>query len=262
MQDQQAADPSLPLLGRRALVVGGTGGIGFELALALARRGASLVVHGGSSPERLERSLDALRAAAEGLRASPQSPEPPRGFLLPLSRPGELLALLPELGQIDILVCAFGPFVRKALHETSAEDWERLALLDLALPGALASALLPGMAERGWGRFVFFGGSRSDAIRPYKLTAAYAAAKTGLGVLAKSIAVEYAARQVGAFVFCPGLVDTEYLDPELRARLAARAPGGRLHRPAALAELAASLLAAEPCMASGGVFALDGGLDI
>ena len=272
-------DRPSPLAGRRALVVGGSGGIGAALAAALAARGADLLIHGGSSRERLaaavaraeEAGRDALGSEASGGasgsasdRAQGRIPARPsvESLLLPLERPADLVDRLPGLGRVDILAVAFGPFVRKALHETGAAEWERLALLDLALPGALASALIPAMAARGYGRILFFGGTRTDAIRAYSSNAAYAAAKTGLAVLAKSIAAEYSQAGIGAFVLCPGFVDTEYLGEGQRAELRSKAPGGRLIEAEEIAEFAASLVAAEPCIASGAVVALDGGLKL
>jgi 3-oxoacyl-[acyl-carrier protein] reductase len=245
---------SLPLDGRRALVVGGSGGIGRALSLELGSRGASLVVQGGSSRERLDSCLEELRSAGVGAE----------GFLMELDGVpgcvGRLVAALPKLGRIDILAVAFGPFLRRSLAETSSSDWERLALLDLALPGALASALLPGMAERGWGRILLFGGTRTDGIRSFSSNAAYAAAKTGIAVLAKSLAVEGGSRGVGCVLVCPGLVDTEYLGEAERDALRARAPGGRLLAPGAIAAAAVDLIAADPCIASGSIVTLDGGL--
>ncbi len=262
------ADERLPLLGRRALVVGGSGGIGAALAAALAARGADLVIHGGSSAQRLARALESARGAAARARAvaaqvsAMDSPAPAsiEGFLLPLERPAEFLGRLPELGPIDLLAVAFGPFVQKPLAATTLADWERLALLDLALPGALASALLPSMCERGYGRVILFGGTRTDAIRAYATNAAYAAAKTGLAVLAKSLAAEGAERNVAAFLLCPGFVDTEYLSEGLRAELRGKAPRGRLVRPEEIGSFAADLAAADPCVASGALITLDGGL--
>jgi 3-oxoacyl-[acyl-carrier protein] reductase len=252
MDGTQGDRPSLR--GRRALVVGGSGGIGRALSLELGARGASLIVHGGSSRERLDSCLGELR----GLGA------PAEGFLLRLGEGpgslGRLVETLPSLGRIDILAVAFGPFLRRSLAETGAADWERVALLDLALPGALASALLPAMAARGWGRVLLVGGTRTDGIRAYSSNAAYAAAKTGLAVLAKSLAAEGAARGVGCLLVCPGLVDTEYLGESERAALGARAPGGRLLSPGEVAAAAVGLLAADPCVASGSVVTLDGGL--
>ena len=231
--------------------MGGSGGIGRAVCRALARGGAELVIHGGISAGRLDAALAEAR-----LLGSPEA----TGFLLPIERPSELLDRLASLGRIDILAVAFGPFVRASLAATSSEDWERLALLDLALPGALCSGLYPAMAERGWGRILLFGGTRTDAIRSYSSNAAYAAAKTGLAVLTKSLAAEGADSNVACLLACPGLVDTEYLDEAGRAQLRQKAPGGRLLGPDEIAQTAIGLLAADPCPASGAILSLDGGL--
>lgn len=225
------------------------------MALALAGRGADLLIHGSRSQEALEASLAAARAAAPG-KASIE------GFLKPLAGPRDIPSFLPGLGPVDILVCALGPFHQAPLHETGQETWESLCLLNLALPGALASALLPAMRLSNWGRFLFFGGTRTDTIRAYSTNAAYAAAKTGLGVLVKSLAAEYAGEGIGAFLLCPGFVDTEYLGPELRQSLAAKAPRGRLIPPHDIGEFAGNLLAADPPLASGSIIDLDGGLKL
>ena len=238
------------LSGRRALVIGGSGGIGRAVARGLAKRGADLFLTGGSDASRLAASLKEMRGLGIGAE----------GRLVNISRISNLVEMLPELGSIDILVCAFGPFLQKALDSTSAAEWTDAVLLNLALPGSLASALLPGMVARSWGRMVFFGGTGTDGIRAYRTNAAYAAAKTGLGVLAKSLAAEYADRNIAAFVVCPGLVDTEYLTSGLRAELAAKSPRSTLLPADDIGECAAGLAAADPCIASGGVFSFDGGL--
>ena len=155
---------------------------------------------------------------------------------------------------------AFGPFVRASLAETRAADWERLALLDLALPGALCSALLPGMLERGWGRILLFGGTRTDTIRPCSTNAAYASAKAGLAILAKSLAAEGAARNVAMRPGLPGPRRHRISRRGERAGLRAKAPAGRLFSAAEIAAAAIGLLAADPCPASGAVVSLDGGL--
>jgi 3-oxoacyl-[acyl-carrier protein] reductase len=251
---KQAQGESSSLDGRRALVVGGSGGIGRAVSLELGSRGAYVLVHGGSSRIRLDSTLEELHRIGAGAE----------GFLLELDDPARgvstLVDALPSLGAIDILVVAFGPFIRRSLAETGVADWERLALLDLALPGALCSALLPSMASRGWGRILLFGGSRTDGIRAYASNAAYAAAKTGLAVLAKSLAEEGASRGVGCILACPGLVDTEYLADSERLALRSRAPGSSLSSPSQIASAAIGLLAADPCIASGAIISLDNGL--
>ena len=236
------------LAGRRALVVGGSGGIGAAVARGLAARGASVLVHG--------RNPSSVAAVVTAIRRGGGQAE---GLALPLDSAGPLLAAVSQAGPFDILVAAFGPFVRKPLADHSPEDWERMASLNLALPGALVSALFPAMRDRGFGRILLFGGTRTDAIRGYRSNAAYAAAKTGLGVLAKSAAIEGAPHNVAAVAVCPGLVRTEYIDDAAAEALRRMAPGGRLSSPAEVAEIALGLIDGDPCIASGAIVSLDAG---
>jgi 3-oxoacyl-[acyl-carrier protein] reductase len=236
------------LAGRRALVVGGSGGIGSAVSAALAGRGASVLVHGRSEAK--------IKALLASIRASGGAAE---GFAAEIRTPASFIEGIAAFGTFDVVVVAFGPFVRKPLAATSPADWEDMALLDLALPGALASHFLPAMLERNFGRFLFFGGSRTDVIRGYRSNAAYAAAKTGLGVLVKSLAAEGAGRDVAALLVCPGIVDTEYLDEKARTEAAAMAPRGLLLHPSDIARTALDLLEGEPCSASGAIVSLDAG---
>lgn len=238
------------LAGRRALVVGGSGGIGAAVARGLASRGASVLVHG--------RSPASVGAVVATIRSAGGQAE---GLALPLESAAPLLAAIRHAGPFDILAVAFGPFVRKPLAAHSPEDWERMASLNLALPGALVSALFPAMCDRGFGRILLFGGTRTDAIRGYRSNAAYAAAKTGLGVLAKSAAIEGAPRNVAAVAVCPGLVRTEYVDDAAAEALRLMAPGGRLSSPVEVAEIALGLIDRDPCAASGAIVSLDAGFD-
>jgi NAD(P)-dependent dehydrogenase (short-subunit alcohol dehydrogenase family) len=167
---------------------------------------------------------------------------------------------LREAQEADLLVLAYGPFVYKSLEDTSDEDWRHMALLNLALPGILSTNAARHMAVRGFGRILFFGGTRTDAIRGYKLNAAYAAAKTGLGVLAKSLAQEYSNRGVSCAVLCPGFVDTEYISDTMRESLIIRAPRGRLLLPEELGKAALGLLSGAMELYNGALINADEGL--
>lgn len=263
--------------GKRAMVLGGSGGLGRSVSLGLAARGASVIVHGRTA-SRVNAVVEAIRANGGIATSCVLDVEEVQPFstlkdafakactssernnsteeILKLD-PAEKLSLPP----LDILVAAFGPFVYKSLSEHTLEDWYRTSLFDLALPGALVSEVYPGMCSRGFGRILLFGGTRTDVIRGYWQNAAYASAKTGLGVLAKSIAQEGADHNVAAVLVCPGLVDTEYLSPETRASLTATAPAGKLENPEQIAEIALGLLDSDPCIVSGAIISLDNGWD-
>ncbi|GHU21544.1 hypothetical protein FACS1894172_07390 [Spirochaetia bacterium] len=189
--------------GRSALVIGGTGGIGRKCAEELGSRGAFVTVHGGFSPERLESTLESIRNAGGDAD----------GFLFPVENPEASEYILTKVPDPDILVCAWGPFLRGALETMTGSDWSTMVNLNLAFPGSLVSGVLPAMIAKQWGRILLFGGTGTDTIRGFSTTALYSAAKTGLGVLAKSVARTASAYSITCNVLCPGLVDTEYSDP-------------------------------------------------
>jgi NAD(P)-dependent dehydrogenase (short-subunit alcohol dehydrogenase family) len=98
---------------------------------------------------------------------------------------------------------------------------------NLIFPGTIISLAICGMIQRNWGRILLFGGTNTDTIRGFTGTAAYSAAKTALGVIAKSAAKTAGKRGVTCNVVCPGLTDTEYLDEKARVYNRERSPWGR-----------------------------------
>jgi NAD(P)-dependent dehydrogenase (short-subunit alcohol dehydrogenase family) len=249
--DGQAFEQGSVFSGRNAIVVGGSGGIGAELSLELSRRGAFVTIQG-----RNEKKVEAILKKIDKAGGSA------KGIVQNIESIAEIAESLVSVGRVDILIVAFGPFLQKPFAEHTIRDWEKMALLNLALPGALASMYFAPMCASKFGRMLFFGGTRTDQIRGYLSNAAYAAAKTSMGVLAKSIALEGAAHNVSAVVVCPGFVKTEYLDPAWACSLAAKAPQGKLQDAASISKTALDLLDADPCIASGAVVSLDGGLTL
>jgi 3-oxoacyl-[acyl-carrier protein] reductase len=241
-----------PFTGKKALVIGGTGGIGRAVAMGLARAGADLTVHGGSSVERLETCLKAIRDL--GGKAG--------GFLLKIENPGAAEEILSHAPPPDILVCAWGPFKRASMETLDREFWESMVMKNLIFPGLAVSLVLPGMIKKNWGRILLFGGTNTDTIRGYSSSAAYSAAKTGLGVIAKSVAKS--AYQSGIYwgvtcnVVCPGLTDTEYLDENARRYNREMSPGAKPLIPEDIAELCVGIL--ENPGINGDVIPVDGGI--
>lgn len=185
--------------GKKALIIGGTGSIGLSLAVQLNELGSSVTVTGRNPPRKMTDKLNFIQ--------------------LDFEKDGiECLEKLSALTECDILSVTYGPFVQKPLHQTSPDDWKKVALHDFALPGIALSLALPSMMERNFGRILFFGGTRTDQIRAYKSNAAYAAAKTALDVIVKSTASNYAENGITCNAICPGFTrnapSPEYLMPE------------------------------------------------
>jgi 3-oxoacyl-[acyl-carrier protein] reductase len=240
---------NMNLAGRRALVVGGSGGIGAEISVALAGAGAHVTIHGGHDPARL--ASTAGRASDAGTEIET--------VLLEITSSENADDLLARAGQVDILVVSFGPWLEAPIHETGPEEWDRMIGMNLAIPARLISATLPGMRERGYGRILVFGAPRGDRLAGYDKIAAYAAAKQGLASLVRSTARQYAHENITCNMICPGYVRTEYYDVEQAARIAARLPGGRMIDPADVASLALELVAPESGLVNGAIIAVDAG---
>jgi NAD(P)-dependent dehydrogenase (short-subunit alcohol dehydrogenase family) len=234
--------------GRKALVIGGSGGIGSAVAVRLGALGARVIVHGGSSRERLDRTLSLIREA--GGRGE--------GFLCPADTPGAAERILAQAPAPDILVCAWGPFKRASLEELSPEDWHYLTQNNLVFPGILVSLVLCDMINSGWGRILLFGGTNTDTIRGFFSTAAYSAAKTALGVLAKSVAKSAGSHGISCNVLCPGLTDTEYTDKTVEPYIQSRIPGGKALSPAEIAYIAVNIL--ENPQVNGAIIPVDRGV--
>jgi len=261
-----------PFAGRRALVVGGSGGIGREAALGLARGGAQVVATGSRAPAvvtggqikylQCKIRTAGTKAGADGAGQDGLPAEQAAEFIL--SKAKEIFAGQAGGGQttakpaIDILICAWGPFFQAPIAETKPENWRILAENNLILPELLIFGVISDMINNGWGRILLFGGTGTAQIRGFRTTAAYSAAKTALGVLAKSVALEAGAAGVTCNVVCPGLTDTEYLDAAAKTRNRERSPGGKALEAAEIARSALDIIA-NPAI-NGAIVPIDKGI--
>jgi len=242
--------------GKRALIVGGTGGIGRAVALGLAKKGAAVTITGANSPDRLESALGELNATSNTLKnfvpsclcvGSSQDNATHSGFLCRIGGPDGLspedaAAFILKKTDCDILVLAWGPFIRQPLHETKPQEWRDMAENNLIFPGIMVSFVLSDMIKKGWGRILLFGGTNTAGIRGFLSTAAYSAAKTALGVLAKSAARSAGKYGVACNVLCPGLTETEYTGAEERLYYRKKSPGGKALTPEEVSACALAVL--------------------
>jgi len=140
-----------------------------------------------------------------------------------------------QLGPADILVAFAGGFASfTPVHETSEEEWDSVIDSNLGATFLTIKSFLPGMIERRRGAIVTMA-SNAGRFLDMKLTASYAAAKAGIVMLTRHVALEVG--QYGVRVNCvaPATVRSERVDrimsPERRVEVAAMSPLGRMGMP-------------------------------
>ncbi len=250
---------SFGLHGRTALVTGASRGIGAGVAAAMALAGARVVLVGRGA-EGLARTRDSILAA--GGRADVLTWDIGCG-----DTATDLFAAAEHLsGPVDNLVHAAGNQVRTPALELRAEDWDAVLGLHLRAAFLLAQAFARRLTERATGGGVVFIGSLTSQRLGLPDIAAYAAAKSGLLGLARTLAVEWAPHGIRVNTVLPGFVATEMTrdvdNTPQRQALTMRAPLGRLGTPADIGAAAVFLAADAAGFITGETLTVDGGWSV
>jgi NAD(P)-dependent dehydrogenase (short-subunit alcohol dehydrogenase family) len=242
------------LKNRTALVTGSTSGIGRAAAVALAGRGAHVLVVGRNA-ERAERVV----AEIEGNGGSAAFRLTTLGDL---ESARELAGWATEAGggHVDILVNNAGVAVLGPSSEATEAGFDETFALNVKVPFFLVAALAPAMAERGWGSIVNISTMVASFGQPGM--AMYGASRAALELLTKAWAAEYGGRGVRVNAVSPGPTRTammEGIPAELVNQLAALAPAGRVAEPEELAAAIVFLASDDASFVQGVTLAVDGG---
>lgn len=230
--------------GCRALVTGGSRGIGYAIATLLRDAGANVVVTGASREPR-----------------APDDCAYEQADFLDVDSTRSFAARHGDAGDVDILVNNAGMNAVAPFAEISDEDFDAILRVNLRAPMVLCRAVLPAMRERSWGRIVnvtSIFGVVSKAER-----ASYSASKFGLAGMTTALAVEVAGDGVLANCTAPGFVDTELTRRVLGdagiAEVVRTVPAGRLAQPEEIAHAALFLASPRNTFITGQTLIVDGG---
>jgi NAD(P)-dependent dehydrogenase (short-subunit alcohol dehydrogenase family) len=247
--------PHLELKNKTALVIGGTSGIGLEIAKGLAQAGADVVATG--------RRIDLVKSAAKEIRTlGRRSLEVPCDVTDESTVKNLLKAARDEFGAVQILVNCAGRTKRTPTVEISDAEWN--SIMETNLTGTLRACRVIGrhMMERGYGRIINIA-SLSSFVALYEV-AAYSASKAAVASLTKSLAIEWAGKGVCVNAIAPGVFRTELnaalLDGTERGKeFLTRTPMGRFGKLEELAGAAVFLASDAASFVTGHVLAVDGG---
>jgi NAD(P)-dependent dehydrogenase (short-subunit alcohol dehydrogenase family) len=247
------------LANKVALITGGTSGIGRATAILFAQEGAKVAlagrdeIRGRAVVEEIEQAgrtalfiRSDVRFAGECQRTVEQT--------------------LQTFGQIDILFNNAGVFYPNTVVECSEEEWD--LTVDISLKGAflMSKYTLPSMIARGSG--VIINNSSGWGLVGGDAAAAYCAAKGGLVLLTRAMAIDHSRQGIRINCICPGDVDTPMLPDDAKRRglswetylaIASDRPMGRIGQPEEIAKVALFLASEDASFMSGAIVAVDGG---
>jgi 3-oxoacyl-[acyl-carrier protein] reductase len=234
------------LEGKRALVTGGSRGIGRAVALELGRAGADVVV--GYRTEAAEAEAVASEIGGRALQADVSDAE-------------QAKALVDEAGDVEVLVNNAGTTRDGVLARMLDDDWRTVLETNLSSTFYTCRAAARGMMKRRAGAIVNV--SSIVGVHGNWGQTNYAASKAGIIGFTKSLARELGSRGVRANVVAPGYVKsalTDAIPDEARETMLANTPLGRLGDPENVAAAVRFLVSDEASFVTGEVLLVDGGL--
>ena len=224
---------------RVAFVTGSARGIGRAIVDALA-------------PTHDVIGVDVLAAEADA---------PGRHLRADLSDPAECARLVDHVGQVDVLVNNAAILIHKPIPEFTLEDFDRTLAVNLRAPFLLSQALVPRMAERGWGRMVTVSsvGARTGGVSQ---SCVYNATKAALISMTKNFARNYGPSGVTANAVAPGAVDTAmtaHISADEHDSYQAQIPLRRFSEPTEVAAVVAFLASDAASYVTGATVDVNGG---
>jgi gluconate 5-dehydrogenase len=241
-----------------ALVTGGSRGLGWAMARALAEAGATVAL-GGRDKALLESRVGELQA--QGRKAS--------GHAFDVTDPKAVASGVQDVarrhGRLDILVNNAGIGIRAPVLDYALADWQRVIDTNLTSCFVVAQEAARIMVAAGAGRIINTGSIGGVVARP--TIPAYIAAKGGLAALTRALAVELGPKGVNVNAIAPGYFKTDLNrvlaeNPEFDAFVKGRTPLARWGKPEELGGAVVLLASDAGSFINGHVLTVDGGFTV
>jgi 3-oxoacyl-[acyl-carrier protein] reductase len=239
------------LTGKTALVTGASGALGGAIVRALHGQGATVAISGTRQ--------DALETLAGELKD--------RVHVLPcdLADPAAVEALVPaaeaKMDRLDILVANAGVNADNLFVQLRDEDWDKVIAVNLTATFRLTRAAVKTMMRRRFGRIIGITSVVGFTGNPGQGN--YSASKAGMVGMLKSVAAEYAKRNVTANCIAPGIIASPMIDKlndKQREMILARVPMAKLGTPADVGAAAVFLASDEAAYVTGQTIHVNGGM--
>jgi 3-oxoacyl-[acyl-carrier protein] reductase len=237
---------------KRALVTGGSGGIGAAICRRLAADGHHVIVHAN-------RSQDKAAAVVDEIVAAGGSAEAVAFDVTDRAASAAALAKLLEAGPVQILVNNAGIHADAVFPGMSAEQWH--SVIDVSLNGFfnVTQPLTLPMIRSRWGRIITI--SSIAGLTGNRGQVNYSAAKGALHAASKSLALELASRQITVNAVAPGIIATDMIEGAFNAEAIKNlVPMKRAGQPEEVADLVAFLASDRAAYISGQVISINGAM--
>ncbi len=250
--------------GKVALVTGGAKRLGRHIALALAERGAELVIHYRDSAREAHEVLALLKKAGG-------KPVAVRGDVSIAADVDRIVeTAMQTFGRIDILVNNAGVGKKGSVGDTTEEDWDRIMAVNLKSVFLLSKAVLDFMKQQKWGRIINIGSvvaKTSTNARPWLDPQSsskagggvYAASKAGVHTITRTLAKELVAFGITVNCIAPGPISTPMV-PALPEPLKEQMPVKRIGQPEEISAFVVLLASERAGFTTGEIIDVNGGL--
>ena len=240
------------LNGRTALITGASGGIGADIARAMHKQGAHVVLT-GTRQEALDAIATELSERVSVLTCNLSDRDAVAGLADQ--------AVEAAGGPIDVLVNNAGITRDGLMMRMKDDDWDAVMEVNLNAARVLSRSVLRGMMKARWGRIIQMSSIVGYTGNPGQ--ANYAAAKAGMTGFTKALAAEVASRGITANIVAPGFIETPMtaaLTDDQKSDLLVKVPAGRLGQAQEIAAAVVYLASEEAGYLTGATLHVNGGM--